>query len=112
MSVPALARSAMRFGITLGVAAVVLIVLGPFIIGNFGDGSDPTTFLMSWSSAPSAVVVSMTYLVLVTLSLFLSAILITASLVLRHALAAEQKSGVGNGGVGNSGGVGQTHSSS
>ena len=107
MSGPALARSTMKFGIRLGIAAVVLIVLGPLINGNFGAGLDLAAPLLAPGSAPSAVVVSLTYLVLVTLSLFLSAILITASLVIRSAAAAERIDGVERDGVNERGQAGQ-----
>lgn len=90
MSGPAMARSTMRFGTGFGIVAAVLIVLGPFINRNFGVG-DVLSLLtpMVWDSAPAAVLVSLIYLVLLVPAMMLSALLITTSLVIRHAEAAD-----------------------
>ncbi|MDK1327926.1 hypothetical protein [Arthrobacter sp. zg-Y1143] len=86
MSGTALARSTMRFGTRFGIAAVVLIVLGPFINRNFGVGDAANLLLPSIvESAPAAVLVSLMYLVLLGLCVLFGAALITASLVIRHA---------------------------
>lgn len=87
MSGTALARSTMRFGTRLGLAAVVLIALGPFINRNFGLG-DSLSFVLRpgvWDSAPIAVLVSLTYLILLVACALLSVTLVTASLVIRSA---------------------------
>jgi SNF family Na+-dependent transporter len=92
MSTAMLARTTMRFGTRLGITALVLIVLGPIINRNVGVG-DSLSFMplpAVWESAPVAVLVSLTYLMLLVLCVVLSAILITASLVVRHAEASEQ----------------------
>lgn len=92
MSGPVRARSTMRFGVTLGVAAVVLFALSPFINGNFGVGDGITPMGELWESAPVAVVVSMSYLILVVLCLLFSATLVAASLVMSHAEALDRTS--------------------
>ncbi|VDR32255.1 Uncharacterised protein [Arthrobacter agilis] len=82
----------MKFGAGLGVAAIVLIVLGPFINRNFGLG-DSLSFMplfAAWESEPVAVLVSLIYVTLLVPCVLLSATLITASLVIRHAEASEQ----------------------
>lgn len=91
MSGTALARSTMRFGTGLGIAAVILIVLGPFINRNFGVG-DAMGLLtpLVWEAAPAAVLISLVYLILLVLCLLLSAALLTTSLVIRHAAASEK----------------------
>ncbi|MCQ1951479.1 hypothetical protein NNX28_16275 [Arthrobacter sp. zg-Y859] len=82
----------MRFGTRLGLAAVVLIVLGSFINRNFGIGDSRSVGLipMLWESAPAAVLISLVYLILLVLCVLLSALLITTSLVIRHAEASEE----------------------
>ena len=87
MSGPALARSTMRFGTRFGLAAITLLVLGPFINRNFGIG-DSSNFLQlpeMWESAPVAVLVSLAYLTVLVSCVLLSIALVTASLVIRHA---------------------------
>ncbi|MBD8045380.1 hypothetical protein H9638_16350 [Arthrobacter sp. Sa2BUA2] len=82
----------MRFGTRLGLAAVVLIALGPFINRNFGVG-DSSNFLLLpevWATAPAAVLVSLVYLVLLVPCVLVSAALITASLVIRSAEVSEE----------------------
>lgn len=93
MSGIALARSTMRFGTRLGVAAVVLIALGPFINRNFGLGDNLSFLLLPevWESAPAALLVSLTYLLLLVPCVLLSALLITASLVIRSADASGER---------------------
>ncbi|RJT79162.1 hypothetical protein D6T63_11115 [Arthrobacter cheniae] len=92
MSGATLAKSTMKFGARLGIAAIVLIVLGPLINRNFGVGDSLGLMPLSaaWESAPVAVLVSLTYLILLVPCVVLSATLITTSLVIRHAEAAEQ----------------------
>jgi hypothetical protein len=92
MSGPALARSTMRFGTRLGIAAVVLIALGPFINRTFGmgDGLGFMPLSAAWESAPVAMLVSLIYLVLLAPCVLLSAALITTSLVIRHAEVSEE----------------------
>ena len=82
----------MRFGTWFGIAAVVLLVLGPFINRNFGlgDGFSDMPLSALWETAPVAVVVSLTYVVLLAISVILSAVLITTSLVIRRSAASEQ----------------------
>ena len=92
MSGATLAKSTMKFGVRFGIAAVVLLVLGPIINANFGIG-DSLNFAplpAVWEAAPVAVMVSLTYLVLLVACVLLSAILITASLVIRHSEASEE----------------------
>jgi SNF family Na+-dependent transporter len=96
MSGATLAKSTMRFGTRLGIAAIALIVLGPFINRNFGVG-DSLSFMPLpevWESAPIAVLVSLTYLILLIPCAVLSAMLITTSLVIRHAEASEQATSI------------------
>ena len=68
----------MRVGIALGAIAVLLIAMGPQILGNFG-----TTTVVH--GAPVAMTLTTTYLLLTLTSLPFSAALIAASLVMRHA---------------------------
>ncbi len=87
MSGPPLATTTMRFGNRLGMAVVVLIALGPFIIRNFGIG-DSLRFMPlpeAWEAAPVALLASLTYLILLVPCVLLSAALITTSRVIRHA---------------------------
>ncbi|MCC9204603.1 hypothetical protein [Arthrobacter sp. zg-Y769] len=92
MSGATLAKSAMRFGTRFGIAAVVLLVLGPFINRNFGigDGLNYLHLPALWEEAPVAVLVSLIYLLLLVTSMLLSAMLITTSLVIRHSEASGQ----------------------
>ena len=81
----------MRFGTRFGIAAVLLLVLGPFINRNFGlgDGFRDMPLSALWETAPVAVVVSLAYVVLLAISVLLCAALITTSLVIRHSEASE-----------------------
>ena len=81
----------MRFGTRFGITAVLLLVLGPFINRNFGlgDGLSGMPLSAVWEAAPVAVVVSLTYVVLLAISVMLSAVLITTSLVIRHSEVSE-----------------------
>ena len=92
MSGPALASSAMRFGTRFGLAAITLLVLGPFINRNFGIGDSSNIVLLPqmWESAPVAVLVSLIYLTFLVSCVLLSIALVTASLVIRHAEASEE----------------------
>ena len=95
MSGTALARSTMRFGTGFGIAAVVLIVVGPFVNRNFGVGDAANLLLPSFAeSAPAAVLVSLTYLVSLGLCVLFGAALITASLVIRHAETSDESASV------------------
>ena len=87
MSGPALASSAMRFGTRFGLAAITLLVLGPFINANFGigDSSNVLQLPQMWEAAPVAVLVSLAYLTVLASCVLLSIALVTASLVIRHA---------------------------
>lgn len=89
MSAPALASSTMRFGMRLGLTAVVLLALGPFINANFGIGDSAHFLQLPWESAPVAVLVSLTHLTVLASCVLLSIALVTASLVIRHALASD-----------------------
>ena len=91
MSGPALASSAMKYGTRLGLAAAVLLVLGPFINRNFGIGDSSSIVLLPhiWEAAPIAVLVSLTYLAVLASCVLLSVALVTASLVIRHAKSFE-----------------------
>ena len=88
MSAAALAKATMRFGAWFGIAAVVLLVLGPFLNGNFGVADSLSSMPLSavWEVAPVAVLVSLTYLLLLVPSVLLSAMLITTSLVIRRSV--------------------------
>ena len=83
MSERSLAVTTMRFGVVLGVLGVALIVLGPWVIGNFGVGD-------SWISAellgiaPVGVAVTTVYSVLTQFCVPFSAALVGAALVMRH----------------------------
>jgi hypothetical protein len=92
MSGATLAKSAMKFGVRFGIAAVVLLILGPIINTNFGigDSLDFAPLPAVWEAAPVAVMVTLTYLVLLVPCVLLSATLITASLVIRHTEASEE----------------------
>jgi hypothetical protein len=75
----------LRWGIILGVASVLMVVLSPVIIGNFG------TF-HPVEAAPVATAVTTLYTVATIAFLPFSASLVAASLVMRHAEAlAERK---------------------
>ncbi|MCC3291341.1 MULTISPECIES: hypothetical protein [unclassified Arthrobacter] len=92
MSGATLARPTMRFGTRFGIAAVVLLVLGPFINRNFGIADSLNSMRLSavWETVPVAVAVSLIYLLLLVTFVLLSAVLITISLVIRHSEANEQ----------------------
>lgn len=92
MSGATLAKSAMTFGVRLGIAAVVLLILGPIINTNFGIGDSLhfAPLAAVWETAPVAVMVTLTYLVLLVPCVLLSATLITASLIIRHGGASEE----------------------
>lgn len=90
MSGPALASSTMRFGMRLGLAAIVLLALGPFINADFGIGDSANFLQLPWASAPVAVLVSLAHLTVLASCVLLSIALITASLVIRHALASDE----------------------
>ncbi|MDQ0735011.1 hypothetical protein [Arthrobacter agilis] len=92
MSGAALAKSAMKFGTRLGIIAIALLVLGPFINRNFGVGDSLSLMPLPevWESAPAAVLVSLTYLIVLVPCMVLAAALITTSLVIRHAEANDQ----------------------
>ena len=70
----------LRWGIILGVAGVLMLVLSPVIIGNFG------TFYPT-AGAPVAMAVTTLYSVATIALLPFSASLVAASLVMRHAEA-------------------------
>ncbi|MHA7278186.1 hypothetical protein ACX80H_00335 [Arthrobacter sp. MDT2-2] len=92
MSAATSAKSTMKFGTRFGIAAIALLVLGPFLNRNFGVG-DSLSFMPLpdvWESAPIAALVSLTYLILLVPCAVLSAVLITTSLVIRQAEASEQ----------------------
>ena len=82
----------MRFGAWFGIAAVVLLVVGPFLNRNFGVADSLSTMPLSavWEVAPVAVLVSLTYLLLLVSAALLSAILITTSLVIRRSESEDQ----------------------
>lgn len=68
----------MRTGVGLGVIAALLVVLSPLIIGNFGT----TTFA---EGSPLAMVVTAIYLLVTAACVVFSAVLVAASLIMRHA---------------------------
>ncbi|MCG2622998.1 hypothetical protein LVY72_13935 [Arthrobacter sp. I2-34] len=68
----------MRAGAGLGAAAVLLVLLNPLIIGTFGT----TTFV---EHAPVAMVVTAVYLLATAACVIFSAVLVAASLIMRHA---------------------------
>lgn len=70
----------LRWGILLGVLAIVLVVAGPLIIANIGSAGQV-------EDAPAALAVTMGYSVLTLVVPLLSAVLIGAALVMRHAEA-------------------------
>ncbi len=93
MSARALARATLRFSIIFAIAAVVLAVLGPFVLSNFGVGDlGVMPLLAAWETAPSAVIVSLIFVILLALCLMLAAMLAVASLVIRSAMAHEMTS--------------------
>jgi hypothetical protein len=73
-----LSTMTMRAGVGLGAAAVLLILLTRLIIGNFGT----TTFV---EDAPVAMVVTALYLLATAACVIFSAVLVAASLIMRHA---------------------------
>lgn len=72
-----ISRMTMRVGIVLGSIGILLIALGPLIIGNFG-----TTVFMQ--DAPAAMTVMTVYLIATASYLPFSAALVGASLIMRH----------------------------
>lgn len=82
MSRGAPAKIALRRGTRFGVAAAVLLVLGPFINRNFGVADSLSSMPLSavWETAPVAVLVTVAYLVLLLTSVLLCAVLVTVSL--------------------------------
>lgn len=94
MSQRSLSNSTLRFGIILGIAAAALIVLGPFINGNFGVGGLPAS-TRELGGASVGVAVTSLYSILTGLCLPFSAALVGASLVMRHndRLAADERTG-------------------
>jgi hypothetical protein len=75
-----LSTTTMRTGIGLAVIAAVLAVMSPLIIGNFGT----TTFV---GDAPVAILVTTIYLLAPVVCVLFSAVLVAASLIMRHAEA-------------------------
>lgn len=70
----------MRTGVGLAVIAALLIVMTPIIVGNFGT----TTFV---GDAPVAILVTTIYLLAPVVCVLFSAVLVAASLIMRHAEA-------------------------
>ncbi|WP_104117149.1 hypothetical protein [Arthrobacter sp. B1805] len=83
-----LRRRTFRWGVGLGVAAVVLMMAWPLILANVGS-SDPA------QSAPVATMVTTGYSALMTALPLFSAVLIGAALVMRHAEAPIGEASVG-----------------
>lgn len=79
-----LSSTTMRFGVILGITAVALVILGPFINGNFGVGDSWASTPQPWVTAPVGATVSTAYSLLVQLCVPFSAALVGASLVMRH----------------------------
>ena len=84
MSERSLSSTTMRFGAILGITAVALVILGPFINGNFGVGDSWASTPQPWVTAPVGAAVSTVYSLLVQLCVPFSAALVGASLVMRH----------------------------
>ena len=78
MEASRLSTMTMRAGVGLGVIAVLLILLNRVIIGNFGT----TRFV---EDAPMAMVVTAIYLLATAACVIFSAVLVAASLIMRHA---------------------------
>jgi len=78
MEASRLSTMTMRAGVGLGVIAVLLILLNRLIIGNFGTAR----FV---EDAPMAMVVTAIYLLATAASVIFSAVLVAASLIMRHA---------------------------
>jgi hypothetical protein len=70
----------LRWGILLGVVGILLTVMGPLIIGNFG-----TAFPVE--GAPVAMGVSILYAVAIVTFMPFSAALVAAALIMRNAEA-------------------------
>ncbi|MDQ0755932.1 hypothetical protein QFZ61_001919 [Arthrobacter sp. B3I4] len=70
----------MRTGAGLAVVAVLLVLMSPLIISNFGTA----TFV---GAAPVAILVTTFYLLAPAVCIIFSAVLIAASLIMRHAEA-------------------------
>ena len=75
----------MRAGVGLAVIAVLLVVMSPVVIGNFGT----STFV---GNAPVAIFVTTIYLFAPVVCVLFSAVLVAASLVMRHAEALKSES--------------------
>ena len=84
MEASKLSTMTLRAGIGLGVIAVLLVVLAPLIIDNFG-----TTFV---EDAPVAMVVTAIYLLITASCVLFSAVLVAASLIMRHAESLKSRS--------------------
>ena len=95
MSVRSLSSTTMRFGVILGITAVALVILGPFIIGNFGVGDSWAATPQPWVTAPVGAAVSTVYSLLVQLCVPFSAALVGASLVMRHNEGRQETGGAG-----------------
>jgi hypothetical protein len=80
-----LSTMTMRAGVGLGVAAVLLVILNRLVIGNFGTD----TFV---EDAPVAMVVTAIYLLAIAACVIFSAVLVAASLIMRHAEALKSHS--------------------
>lgn len=78
MEASKLSTMTMRTGIGLGVIAALLIVLTPLMLANFGT----TTFV---EGAPLAMVVTAIYLLVTAACVLFAAVLVAASLIMRHA---------------------------
>lgn len=77
MHASTMSKTTLRAGILLGAIAVLLIALGPLILGNFG-----TTAVVE--GAPVAMAVTTTYQLVTATFLPFSAAFISAALVMRH----------------------------
>jgi hypothetical protein len=70
----------MRTGIGLAVIAALLVMMSPLIIGNLGT----STFAVD---APVAILVTVIWLLAPVVCVLFSAVLVAASLIMRHAEA-------------------------
>ena len=75
----------MRTGVGLAVIASLLVVMSPLIIANFGTAA----FV---GAAPIAILVTTFYLLAPAVCVIFSAVLVAASLVMRHAEALRTES--------------------
>ena len=85
MEAPKLSRITMHAGVAMAVAAALLLLMSPFIINNFG-----TVILVG--DAPVAVLVTMSCLLAPVVCIVFSAVLVAASLIMRHAEALKAES--------------------